>query len=911
LDGVYVCFGFLISMNRMPLLPGDPIQFSYSSADIQSVSKGLAVAKNMDAFRGKSYYDNSGNQVISSTGVIDLGSFRGGMSQQAYLISPPSTFEAMKCIAYANGVWLIGGARAGTSINNILRSTDGFTWTAVNTPTAVGNASVGFVPTGFAYGNSIWVACGNYSNTSIDDVLIKSTDNGLTWTKLGNPKSAANSPYSITYGNKWVVASEYFGGLVIFYSTDASTWSVVTFNTNSYRVDISSTNLTYLNNPLRSYASFILSVKKVVSGVVGDCQLLTSTDGVAWTEVTTPPGIITIYSITMGGAYSNTTTFYISAKWKIGNTYYFGYYLSFFDGQLFSYYLSDSYNSTQDFTTMSSMIKGGNYFILTGGLDSRSFYIEPDNVIAYNQTYRSTYGGGQSIAYGNNMFIQVNNTSSMMIINPLRATWNLVWTPSTNNPFSSGSLQKVAWNGSYFVAVGIGTDSSAAKSFDGSSWTTSIIFGPPITGGWNIAWNGSYWIALASPNNNRTIFKSSDGLTWTASNNNPFGINTPSGIVWNGSYWLAVSFLLGTNTGTVAKSLNGMDWTNIATLTYGLLHTIAWNGSYWLIGCSENDANNSINIIKSSDGVTWTPSINNPFRDRVNIIVWNGSYWLAGGRGTKTCSTSTDGMNWATTSTVVFTGTNDMVYDLAWNGYYWVAVGNNSTFTTYISTSLDGLYWTPSSSDPFNGGGFAYGIAWNGSYFVMGGRARTASNKNIATSYIAPLQAITVSTLDSGSFTLLADYILISYEFSDGSDLDTRTRVTVPFVGSYLGYGQVGVDSSILTWGGDNTGTGVESCLIDLLAFKNSYPTNNTISIECRAHWFAVVGTNVNLRITLFKGGTMIKSGYGWINTTATTTTILSSVTKAIPGPLKTPAEGTYIGTLSYNVNTNSGGVSQ
>jgi hypothetical protein len=119
-----------------------------------------------------------------------------------------------------------------------------------------------------------------------------------------------------------------------------------------------------------------------------------------------------------------------------------------------------------------------------------------------------------------------------------------------------------------------------------------------------------------------------------------------------------------------------------------------------------------------------------------------------------------------------------------------------------------------------------------------------------------------------GDFTFDADYIVVTYAFNDGTDLDTRTRVTVPDIGQnnladYIGWccsEQWPTSSNpILTWGGDNTGTGFESVLIDLIQFKIDYPGQNIITIQTNAAWYGTVGTNpVFIQAKLYKGGTMV-----------------------------------------------------
>lgn len=167
-----------------------------------------------------------------------------------------------------------------------------------------------------------------------------------------------------------------------------------------------------------------------------------------------------------------------------------------------------------------------------------------------------------------------------------------------------------------------------------------------------------------------------------------------------------------------------------------------------------------------------------------------------------------------------------------------------------------------------------------------------------------------------GGFTFNADYIVFTYSFTDGVDLDTRTRVTVPDIGQTTFNDSIGwccqsvwptSGNPILTWGGDNTGVGFESTLIDLNQFKADYPGQNTIVINAKAFWYGTLGTNpVTIRVTLYKGGTMVADpdNYTFINNTFTAAYGATS-----PGTIVTTNEsncidGDNITSLQYNLST-------
>ena len=114
----------------------------------------------------------------------------------------------------------------------------------------------------------------------------------------------------------------------------------------------------------------------------------------------------------------------------------------------------------------------------------------------------------------------------------------------------------------------------------------------------------------------------------------------------------------------------------------------------------------------------------------------------------------------------------------------------------------------------------------------------------------------------------------------------------------------------ILKWGGDNTGQGYESVLVNLVRFKQLYPSETTIVVDMRAFWFGETGTNpVNVAATMYKGGTITgPSSYTFGNSGYSELKVINSVAKTIT--LNTTSAGTAgdrVATLTYDLTTNSG----
>jgi hypothetical protein len=170
-----------------------------------------------------------------------------------------------------------------------------------------------------------------------------------------------------------------------------------------------------------------------------------------------------------------------------------------------------------------------------------------------------------------------------------------------------------------------------------------------------------------------------------------------------------------------------------------------------------------------------------------------------------------------------------------------------------------------------------------------------------------------------GGFTFDADYIVLTYSFTDGVDLDTRTKVTIPDIGQATLADSIGwccseqwptTGTPILTWGGDNMGVGFESVLIDLIEFKSQYPGSNTIVMNSKAFWYGTLGSNpVTIQVTLYKGGTMVADpdNYTFYNNTFTAAYGALSPGTTVTTNESNCIEGDNITSLQYNLTTFNG----
>jgi hypothetical protein len=303
----------------------------------------------------------------------------------------------------------------------------------------------------------------------------------------------------------------------------------------------------------------------------------------------------------------------------------------------------------------------------------------------------------------------------------------------------SGAIH-VAWNGSIWVAAGLGKN-AIATSKDGTTWTASksanSVFKVeydtvlPFTAAEcsGVAWNGSLWVAASTLGKN-AIGTSKDGITWTASKSANSLFKIPGAdvsgaidVAWNGKLWVAVG--IGKN--AIATSKDGKTWKASKSANSVFSNpdpnpspndvvaecsAVAWNGSLWVAASIAKNA-----IGTSKDGITWTASksANSLFKipgadvSGAIDVAWNGKLWVAVGIGKNTIATSKDGKTWKASKNSIFKKYGPTKYDgclgVAWNGSFWVAVG--SVLNTdevqqskgKLATSKDGITWTLSKTE--------------------------------------------------------------------------------------------------------------------------------------------------------------------------------------------------------------------
>jgi hypothetical protein len=176
-------------------------------------------------------------------------------------------------------------------------------------------------------------------------------------------------------------------------------------------------------------------------------------------------------------------------------------------------------------------------------------------------------------------------------------------------------------------------------------------------------------------------------------------------------------------------------------------------------------------------------------------------------------------------------------------------------------------------------------------------------------------------TQQPGGFNFDADYIIVTYSFTNGTDLDTRTRISNPDIGqndtsTYLGWcrSEFFPDNGtpILSWSKDNTGTGFESVFVNLIEFKLQYPqyATSTITIDMNAMWYGEVGSNpVVMDVMMYKGGTvyLVEEAYTFMNDSYSAIFGVESLGTTISLQSTTCEDQEHVASLQYNLSSHQG----
>ena len=203
--------------------------------------------------------------------------------------------------------------------------------------------------------------------------------------------------------------------------------------------------------------------------------------------------------------------------------------------------------------------------------------------------------------------------------------------------------------------------------------------------------NGKFVLAGRSG----TIATSMDGIDWVSQTSGT-GQHL-NGVFWDGSQYWALG-----DSGTLLKSSDAISWQTVNSGTNVPLHGMAFGNGTW-VAVGDNSR-----MVTSTDGTTFseiTVLVNSSYRN----IHHNGSQFIAAALQGK-AATSEDGAMWATHQAPTSVDLNDIVY----SDSAWTAVGGIGTILRGGGTPAD---WT-SERGQFTGGAIHTLAKLDGTYYL-------------------------------------------------------------------------------------------------------------------------------------------------------------------------------------------------
>jgi len=601
-----------------------------------------------------------------------------------------SDWNSMRCCAYGNGMYLVGGYTAFSSKISMYYSYDAIVWSVANVPLLYNTI------TDFAYGNGVWVAANNVYDPTYSQgpeaTMLWSLD-GINWSNASTASWRGLRSGGVVFdGTKFICTPDSGANSRasnVAYSYDGSNWtsdSIIAgnFQDSAFRIAVAT-----------PYVS--TQPPGTPIGAISATLLVTTCNAT--------PGQGLWYSFDGGFHWSNDTTFSNVSGYFISKPYY--------DGAKWwvGYASSNSTAGQRMFYSMDG--KNWSSQGITNGFSNNG-----------------TYGGLTSIAPSGFISVYSASNANPQVISTvvgLQQTFqtNLLQTSSLQVNSILGTLTLQTSSITQWVAAGVSSiqQGTLQTSSDGSNWFQAVSGGFPATtpnGGYGIVYNGTRWVATGNAGFTKlgSIQTSTDGSNWSSNVSGGFAGQGFS-VATNGFTYMAGGENY-TALGSLQYSSDGTNWlSNVSGgfPTGGGCRSVAWNGAYWL--ATGFGGSVAANIQYSYDGSNWTNSTSGGFTTNGTGVAWNGNVWVATGNGgsrAASIKTSSDGLVWSSAVTGGFTTQGN---GIAWNGFLWVAVGTSGSRTSNIQRSYDGLNWLNAITGGFTTQG--NGVAWNGSVWVAVG----------------------------------------------------------------------------------------------------------------------------------------------------------------------------------------------
>ncbi|MGE3835241.1 MAG: WD40/YVTN/BNR-like repeat-containing protein [Acidimicrobiia bacterium] len=247
------------------------------------------------------------------------------------------------------------------------------------------------------------------------------------------------------------------------------------------------------------------------------------------------------------------------------------------------------------------------------------------------------------------LVVAVGDEGTVVTSDDSGATWDVQTGPNTTD-----YLFSVAWNGTYWVAVGtVLADSSSVawRSTDAVTWTRHVISATVVSGlGSKVAVLGTTFYAAVGEVDALRV--STDGATWTLRSINPGsgGAVVPNVkvhvVASNGSRLMAVH-RLSAPAAQFRTSTDGTTWSDAGVVGAIDVRALAGYGSGWV---AVGNASNRRSVATATDTFAGSSAVDVVPLGWLDGVAWSGEKYVAVGTSDD-AHTSATGASWATVDT--------------------------------------------------------------------------------------------------------------------------------------------------------------------------------------------------------------------------------------------------------------------
>jgi hypothetical protein len=305
-----------------------------------------------------------------------------------------------------------------------------------------------------------------------------------------------------------------------------------------------------------------------------------------------------------------------------------------------------------------SVVYGQGLFVAVG----TSLAVSSNGIIWTNQSLGLTLGL-ESIAYGAGRFVAVGY-NGLIMSSPDGGNWSRTQASTAN------ALRTVAYGNNLFVAAGFGT---LLTSADGTRWTTVANLRTPPTLQ-DIVYGTGRFIAVGQGG---ATWTSPDGTQWMQGVSG--ATNDLNRVAFGNNMFVAVGA-----GGTILRSGNGTDWSRSDSGITADLGLIGFGNGTFVAR-----AGGSV-FLTSPDGISWHVLPTGLTNVAVGELVYGNGAFVALGAGLGVALRSSDGIHW----TAALSGSMRSLFGLAYGNGRFVGLGHGFTQTSTNGLDWDGPWFT-------------------------------------------------------------------------------------------------------------------------------------------------------------------------------------------------------------------------